>query len=164
MADNPKIRGKTQEEKNASIEHALRSLTRRVMKRATVYIPPVPIFMHCDVVPENNVMAEVLLPFTGTLSDMFVRIGEKKTTRVGIALSVISATGEATQHFVMEKQVERFELNWEVYAGSTLELVLEEGQLSHVLIATAIYPTLEDHKAKQYLLEEILAQEKEEEK
>jgi hypothetical protein len=159
MAAYPMVRGKNQTEKNASIEHILKSLHRRAVKRATVYIPPVPLFMHCEVVGETNIIDEILLPFSGTLKDLFIRIGDMNTVSARIALSVISATGETTQHFVLSKPMERITLEMEVFAGSTLELVLEEGQIGRILVALALYPVIEDHRAKQYLLDEILKEE-----
>ena len=66
----PKIRGETQEEKNASIEHALRSIARRASKRAVVHIPPVPFVTYCDVVPPNGVIGRVVVPFGGLIKGL----------------------------------------------------------------------------------------------
>lgn len=163
MAYAFKIRGKNAKEKTASIEHALRSLARKATRRATIYIPPVPIFIQCDEVGETNLVGKALIPFNGIIKNLYIHIGYMKTKSARLWLTITTANTETTEHFMIHKQAELIVMETSVNAGSVIQVGLEEGHISDILIGTAIYPHIEDHKAKQYLLEDILSQEREEE-
>ena len=144
MPVHPFIRGKTQQEKNESIEQLLKSISRRAVKRAVVYIPPVPLLTQCS----EGVIGNILIPFKGTLRDIFLR-GPKV---IKVVLTIIT---DATRT-IMEIDSNHVVLMMEVDAGTLLQF---EGE---AIIATAVYPEIEEHKAKQFLLEEILSQEEKE--
>jgi hypothetical protein len=166
MPEHPMIRGRTQKEKNDSIQQILKSLTRRVVKRATVYIPPVPLFMSCEVIGDNNLIGKVLVPFSGTIKDLFFRIGEMHTSIVKVSLTMVSDVEGRVLETKVYTTIPHYSFQWslsmEVVAGTLLQLYVEEGSCADVLVATAVYPDIDAHKAQEYLLEEILKQEKEE--
>jgi hypothetical protein len=156
--EHPKIRGDTHEEKFASIEQILKSLSRRLAQRGVVYIPPVPLFMSCDMVLPNGVIGKVIVPFSGTIRDIFIRAEEMHTKVVSIALRVTSSASESLVHFTLSKKSERLLLEMEIEAGSILQVILEDGSLAKALIATAIYPNMDSHQVALQL-EEILEKE-----
>lgn len=162
VADNPRIRGDTPDEKFSSIQQILRSLSRRLVKRAVVYIPPVPILMGCGIVGHNNIVGRTVVPFQGTLRDIFVRVGVLHTKQVKLSLTLTSDTAETKFDFVIAKQFERIAFERDIVAGTSIQLALEEGSLEDALIATAVYPHIDEHQGQKFLLEAILAQEKEE--
>lgn len=151
----PKIRGKTQAEKNASIEHALRSIARRATKRAVVYVPPVPLLFHKEGVAEGNTLGRILLPFSGTLKDLYVRVGELNTRTATLSLEIGTDIAKTQMHFTLSSRAQRLEVELEVDAGTLLQLALVEGSLTDCLIATAIYPNLSEHESRSLLLEGI---------
>jgi hypothetical protein len=154
MAENPRIRGESVEDKFASIEQFMKSISRQTAKRAVVYIPPVPIFIPWE--------GKVIVPFSGTITDLFVHAGEMRTARISFMLEVSYENSSTTIQFTFSKKAERLSMEIDVEAGTVLRVWSVEGEAVDVLIATAVRPALSEHRGKQYLLEEILALEKEE--
>lgn len=157
------IRGRTQVERNASIEHALKSLSRRAVKRAAVHIPPIPFFTYCSAIGEDKVIGRMMVPFSGTMKDLYVRIGVMATKEAKVALFIDSDVAETTMHFELSKRVQKLEVEMPISAGTALTMMLEEGDLKEILIGTAIYVDVTTTKAKEVMLEEILKQVDEEE-
>jgi hypothetical protein len=156
--EHPKIRGDTHEEKFASIEQILKSLSRKLSSRGVIYVPPVPLFMHCDLMLPNSVIGKVIVPFSGTIRDIFIRAEEIHTKVVNIGLKVIGNNTEAMVHFTISKKSERLLVEMQVEAGSVLQLILEEGSLADALVTTAIYPYIDSHQVVLQL-QEILGKE-----
>jgi hypothetical protein len=157
------IRGKNQAERNASIEHALRSIARKATKRATVYIPPIPLSSYCGTIGEDKIIGRMMVPFSGTIRDVYLRIGEMNKEESKVSLSIISDVAETKLQFTVTKKMQKLDVEMPISAGTALIVALEEGDISDILVGIAIYINLETTRAKQYLLEEILGQEKEEE-
>lgn len=152
--EHPIIRGLTQADKNASIQQILRSITRRIARRATVYIPPVPLFINCSTVGEDKVIGKIIIPFGGTLKNLFVRIGEMFTSRVVISMILNSEVAETKVNFTISNKAEKVLVEMEVDAGTMIQLILEEGSFSDGMFATAIFPEMDAHKAEMLLLKE----------
>ena len=159
--EHPYIRGTTNAEKFASIEATLRSLTRQVVKRATVYIPPVPLFMHSDGATSGGLIGSFLLPFSGTVKEVFIRAEALQGGAVAIGITIHGNSYESTSYLRVTKRTELIKIDMDVEAGALLELKVDEGTLGEVFIATALYPKIEDHIAKQYLLSEMVEEEEE---
>jgi hypothetical protein len=153
MAENPRIRGRVLAEKFESIEQFMKSISRQVVKRAVVYIPPVPLFIPWE--------GKVIVPFGGTMKDLFIHVGEMSTARITFMLEISSQDSAVTRQFTFSTRTARLGFEIDIEAGMVLRVWTVEGNALDVVLATAIYPSLADHKAKQYLLEEILAQERE---
>lgn len=152
--EHPIIRGLTQADKNASIQQILRSISRKIARRATVYIPPVPLFINCSTVGDDKVIGKVIIPFSGTLRNLFVRIGEMRTHVVRVSMTLASEVAETKVNFALSSKSEKVLVEMEVDAGTMIQLTLEEGEFSDGMFATAIFPEMDAHKAEMLLLKE----------
>ena len=162
--EHPNIRGHTTNEKFASVEATLKSLFRRVAKKATVYIPPVPFFINMEVMPASSTIGKLIVPFNGTLKDVFIRVGELSSRAYIIRLEIVTDAATTKMTFEINKKSQRLEVGMDIDAGTLLILTLEEGDISDIIIAAAVVPRLDEHVAKQLLIEgtENAIQEKEE--
>lgn len=114
------IRGKTEEERFASINHALSSLARKIPKKIPVVMPYLAHFYTCDRASPNGEFHRLVAPTDLTVVSITTHFdimhGE------GFTLNLLSKTdiAESSTKLIVQSQTQRFDMDWSVNAQSLL--------------------------------------------
>lgn len=152
------IKGTTTEDRFRSINRIFQYVFPRLGKKITCAIPPVPILIECGKGDEKGLLCEKLIPISGIITKVFVRIKNLKG-EVQFALVISNELGSNTFKFSTKKSLIIEEVNYAITEGSLLTLYTDSHEaFSNVYLSALINMQLKDVN-KELLLEDTKSEE-----
>ena len=111
MVNRKIIRGRTTKEQMDSIEHALISASRKQPRSARALLPPVPIFLHCNVPQKDGTIGQILIPFDCNVTVALINIGVMKNEEHTLIVQSISGEGSHTINVSLKGALTVFNMN-----------------------------------------------------
>lgn len=160
MTDEEAIR---EDSRITKLETITKRLSRRSVKKTTGLITPYPI---SNAVIGDNVVGTILrymFPCDGTITKGMIHFGEKPRDNVAIDVELANELGMSNLSYNTDKQNFVITSDTSVKSGNRLSVSVESLEpITEVWIAFLWVPTINEVKAKSFLLNEILNDNQEE--
>lgn len=154
------IQGRTTDEKFASVEAALRRMSRKMTNKVIGILPVSPVFEFAYAPDPDGIIMRRLFPVSGTVTKAGIAFEEKGKKEVRLTFNVenkISLRSFSSTH-LLKRSAETIKLDFKVLAGDMITVKVEalEGEVvSGIWIGMVFEINIGELNKKSYALEEF---------
>lgn len=122
------IKGKTVEEKFASLETLFQQFKRKMIVKTVGIIPPVPFWDSIRLIGAGGIISSIFIPFECLLTKAFIYFHPFPGRAFEISLSIIRQESMHTEKTMVSRAWSSYDLDMPVEAGSLFQLSIAETQ------------------------------------